>query len=233
MPRTTEFTHYDGLNIQALVIHNETGAVLSIAKNAIHESEDPTRHAEPSALHGALIRMHELYPRASGTTVEDYYRSHLFYASGKDEYDYARRGCSLYTTLEPCPMCASTLCVARMKQVVFVIDDKKYGGGFLLVQQQFYKSYDLRYRQLGLTNSVSPLIDAAEIIRADILTEVARLRAQGVQDIWFLDRLHANLAAALDLLVRTTETDLVTTADERVANAVTLSDLKRLCRLPS
>lgn len=36
--------------------------------------------------------------------------------------------CVLYTTLEPCPMCAGAIILARMKKVVFAAMDAKYGA---------------------------------------------------------------------------------------------------------
>ena len=36
--------------------------------------------------------------------------------------------CTLYVTLEPCPMCAGAILNARIKRVVFGASDKKYGA---------------------------------------------------------------------------------------------------------
>ena len=46
-------------------------------------------------------------------------------------------GCTLYVTLEPCPMCLSALLQARIKQVVFGAYDLK--GGSISLGYQFYK----------------------------------------------------------------------------------------------
>lgn len=36
-------------------------------------------------------------------------------------------GCTLYVTLEPCPMCAGALIMARLSRVVFAAFDRQYG----------------------------------------------------------------------------------------------------------
>lgn len=95
-----DFTHFRGLNIQALVIDNTDGEVLALEKNSIHESEDPSRHAEPAALRAAVARLRVKRPRGAGTSVENYYRSQLFYADGDDAAAYARAGCTLFTSLD-------------------------------------------------------------------------------------------------------------------------------------
>jgi tRNA(adenine34) deaminase len=37
-------------------------------------------------------------------------------------------GCTMYVTLEPCPMCAGALVLARMDRLVFACDDPKAGA---------------------------------------------------------------------------------------------------------
>ena len=64
------------------------------------ESNDPTAHAEIIALRNAC------------TVV------------GSDRLI----GCSLYVTLEPCPMCAGAIVNCRIDRVVFGASDPKYGA---------------------------------------------------------------------------------------------------------
>jgi tRNA(adenine34) deaminase len=52
--------------------------------------------------------------------------------------------CTLYVTLEPCPMCLSALAQARIKQVVFGAYDLK--GGAVSLGYQFYKDSRLNHR---------------------------------------------------------------------------------------
>ena len=37
-------------------------------------------------------------------------------------------GCSMITTLEPCPMCAQAISFARLTSIIFSAEDKKSGG---------------------------------------------------------------------------------------------------------
>lgn len=44
------------------------------------------------------------------------------------------RDCTLYVTLEPCPMCAGAIIQAQIQTVVFGADDSKWGAGGSLFQ---------------------------------------------------------------------------------------------------
>jgi tRNA(Arg) A34 adenosine deaminase TadA len=232
-----DFTHYAGLNIHALIIDNLDGEVLAIERNLIHETEDPTRHAEQGAIRSALARLRIKRPRGAGVSVENYYRSHLFYDRGAGDEDYVRKGCTLYTTLEPCPMCTTTLCVCRMKRTVFVIPDKKYGGSWGTpqspgIKDKFYGSYDLAYAAFAVAGA-SPSATKAKVIADTLAPLIDAMRTQGVQDTWFLDRLHDQIGAALEALVALKDTDITASGTDRDINVKTLMDLKRLCRLPA
>lgn len=232
-----EFTHFAGLNIHALIVDNADGEVLALERNLIHETEDPTRHAEQGAIRTALARLRVKRPRGAGASVEDYYRSHLFYDRGSSDEDYARKGCTLYTTLEPCPMCTTTICVCRMKRTVFIVPDKKYGGSWGSPQKPgikdaFYGSYDLAYGAFEAAGASRAAARAKSIVDA-ITPLIEAMRAQKVQDTWFLDRLHDQLAGALDALAVLKDADIAASGADRDVNARTLMDLKRLCRLPS
>ena len=215
-----QFTHHQGLNIAAMVVDNGTGEVLAIARNQIHLHEDPTRHAEVAVVRAAVERIRTERPRQSTMSVEDYYRSSLFYAPDDDAAAYVSKGCTLYTTLEPCPMCAATLCVSRMKRVVFAIPDRVFGGGFTLTRERFYPEYKLRYEALALTER----IPSAQTLAAQLAERVEVLRADNVRDTWFLDRVHGLLAEGLARL------DALTAGALRAPESKqTLADLKRLC----
>jgi tRNA(adenine34) deaminase len=75
------------------------GVVIARAHNLRESRRDPTAHAE-------LIAMQRATKKLGG------WRLH---------------GCTLYVTLEPCPMCAGALVNARLDALVFGADDPKAG----------------------------------------------------------------------------------------------------------
>jgi tRNA(adenine34) deaminase len=77
-----------------------TGEVIGRGRNSPIERSDPTAHAEILALR-----------EASATAG-----------------NYRLEGAILYTTLEPCVMCAGALVAARIAKVVFGTRDLRFGG---------------------------------------------------------------------------------------------------------
>lgn len=75
------------------------GAVIAAAGNRVEELADPTAHAEMLVIRAAAA--------AGGGKLE---------------------GCDLYVTLEPCPMCAAAISLARLRRVYFGAYDPKGGG---------------------------------------------------------------------------------------------------------
>jgi tRNA(adenine34) deaminase len=84
--------------IGALVVHK--GNIIGRAYNQREQLQDPTAHAEIIALTQAAA------------ALENW---HL-------------NGCTIYVTLEPCPMCAGALVLARMDRLVYGCDDPKAGA---------------------------------------------------------------------------------------------------------
>ena len=82
------------------IVVNAQGQVIAEAENRRERDQDPTAHAEILALRMA--------GRALGTW-------HL-------------TQCTLYVTLEPCPMCAGALVLARLGLLVYGADDPKAGA---------------------------------------------------------------------------------------------------------
>lgn len=76
------------------------GAVIGRGRNSPIAQNDPTAHAEILALREAAA------------------------AAG----NYRLEGATLYTTLEPCVMCAGALVAARVKRLVFGARDLRFGG---------------------------------------------------------------------------------------------------------
>ncbi|WP_421659258.1 tRNA adenosine(34) deaminase TadA [Leptothermofonsia sp. ETS-13] len=76
------------------------GKAIAEAENRRERDHDPTAHAEILAL------------RAAGKVLNNW---HL-------------NDCTLYVTLEPCPMCAGALILARLGLLVYGTDDPKTGA---------------------------------------------------------------------------------------------------------
>ena len=76
------------------------GRLLAAAGNRCEELPDPTAHAEILALRRAAADL------------------------GAARLD----GCDLYVTLEPCPMCAAAISLARIRRLFFGAYDPKGGG---------------------------------------------------------------------------------------------------------
>ena len=75
----------------AAVIVGPDGKIVSVARTTLHGSNDPTAHAEVNAIREACQARHDRF----------------------------LVGCWLYTTLEPCPMCAAAAIWAKMEGIVF------------------------------------------------------------------------------------------------------------------
>jgi tRNA(adenine34) deaminase len=94
----------DEVPIGAVVVHSDPASgerrVIGAAHNQREQLHDPTAHAEMIAITQAA--------EALGSWRLD--------------------GCTLYVTLEPCPMCAGAIVLARMPRVVFGAVDPKAGA---------------------------------------------------------------------------------------------------------
>ena len=84
--------------VGAVVVYQ--GRIIGRGHNQRERLKDPTAHAEMLALTAAAT------------------------ARG----DWRLDGCTLYVTLEPCPMCAGALVLARVRRLVFGTPDPKAGA---------------------------------------------------------------------------------------------------------
>src|SRR5437762_12342530 len=76
------------------------GEVVGRGRNSAIAQNDPTAHAEILALREACTRIG----------------------------NYRLEGAALYSTLEPCVMCAGALVAARVKTLIFAARDIRFGG---------------------------------------------------------------------------------------------------------
>ncbi|MBE3576855.1 MAG: nucleoside deaminase [Limnochordales bacterium] len=78
-------------------------------------------------------------------------------------------GCTLYVTLEPCPMCAAAITLARVERVVFACDDPQVGA--------VYSVFDLlRHPVFGHSPAVTAgvLAEEAEKILRHFFNQLRR-----------------------------------------------------------
>jgi tRNA(Arg) A34 adenosine deaminase TadA len=242
-----DLTHYHGLNICGLIVDNTDGEVLGIERNGIHQFDSPLEHGEQRVLRSAISRIHLKRPRQPTKTVEEYYREQMFYAPGNTPSDPIYAGCSLYSSLEPCPMCTATLCVCRMKRIVYCIPDNTYGGswdwrgqsGHGGIKDRYYGSYALAYDCLDFSGNLRGIAqDAADyhrIITEKIGSDVScagTLRATGVYDTLFFDHLYPELRTIHEGFISLGPSDLVSTGEDRARNLRTIAGLKAACNIP-
>jgi len=82
------------------VIVNNRGEAIATGVNRKERDQDPTAHAEIVVI------------REAARVLRDWHLT----------------GCTLYVTLEPCPMCAGAILQARVSTLVYGADDPKAGA---------------------------------------------------------------------------------------------------------
>lgn len=82
------------------IVVDATGTILAQAANQREQTHDPTAHAEILALRQA----------------------------GLKRRNWHLNDCTLYVTLEPCPMCAGAIVLARLGTLVYGAADPKAGA---------------------------------------------------------------------------------------------------------
>lgn len=243
-----DVTHSRGLNICGLIIDNQDGEVLALEKNLIHAFISPVQHGEQLAVRSAIERLKVKRPKGDDTTVEDYYRSQLFYGAGSRPEDFIYRGCTLYSSLEPCPMCTATICVCRMKRSVYLVPDSVYGGswdwrsepGRSGIKDKYYPKYEMQYSRLEFTGDEGTITQNAKHLYADLLAKIGdsastegSLRQKLIYDTLFFDHLYPELRAIFEYFSGVEDTHLITEGDDQLRNLTTLRGLKSLIKATS
>ena len=90
----------DEVPVGAVIFKDNTYEVVAPGFNQMKSNKSSLDHAEMLALRLAMSRF------------------------GKERLN----GYSMITTLEPCPMCASAISLARLTSIIFSAEDKKSGG---------------------------------------------------------------------------------------------------------
>jgi tRNA(adenine34) deaminase len=86
--------------VGAVMVDGGSGTVLAASGNRVEALADPTAHAE-------MLVLREAAAQRGTARLAD---------------------CDLYVTLEPCPMCAAAIALARLRRVYFAAYDPKGGG---------------------------------------------------------------------------------------------------------
>ena len=86
--------------VGAVIVHGPSGRIMARRFNLVMAHNDPTAHAEMLAIRAAAKKL--------GTARLTH--------------------CDLYVTLEPCPMCAQAISLARIRRLYFGATDPKGGG---------------------------------------------------------------------------------------------------------
>ncbi len=82
------------------VVVDPAGELLALASNETIQNNDPTAHAEILAIRTAAAEIG----------------------------NYRLTGSTIYTTVEPCAMCAGAIVNARLKRLVFGTHDERFGA---------------------------------------------------------------------------------------------------------
>jgi tRNA(adenine34) deaminase len=90
----------DEVPVGAVLVDGATGSVVAASGNQVEALGDATAHAE-------MMVLREAAAQRRGRHLAD---------------------CDLYVTLEPCPMCAAAIALARVRRVYFAAYDPKGGG---------------------------------------------------------------------------------------------------------
>ncbi len=224
------FTHTKGLNIFSCIVDNRDGEVLSFARNEIHGYYNPLLHAEQKALHSGIDRINTKNKVDKNLiSVEKYYRKEMFYSA-----DEKNPGCTLYTTLEPCPYCTSALLVSRMSRIVYILPDTVYGGSFELIKGKFYNKNSIIYEQLRFPDCESNgLIDSANSLYISLLQHVNRIKSENlnINETLLLDYIKKDLADIEQMFVNIKPESIISDDAQKLANQKTLSDLQNLLKL--
>jgi len=89
----------DEIPVGAVIVDSQ-GKIIGKGRNQMLKLNDPTAHAEILAIKEAC----------------------------KNLGNYRLIGCKIYVTLEPCPMCAYALVLARVEELIFATRDEKTGA---------------------------------------------------------------------------------------------------------
>jgi len=101
------------------------GEALKEAQKAFDEGEIPVG--------AVIVREGRVLGRAHNTREQsgnplDHAELRAIWEASRTAGNWRLNDCTLYVTLEPCPMCAGAILEARLKRLVYGAHDEKYGA---------------------------------------------------------------------------------------------------------
>ena len=119
--------------IGCVIVHDPTGRIVGRGHNLRETDQDPTAHAEVVAMRHAARELGH----------------------------WRLLDCTMYVTLEPCPMCAGALVNARLPRLVYGCSDPKAGA----VRTLFRLCEDARLNHQVLVTDGVLAEECAELLR--------------------------------------------------------------------
>ena len=138
-----EHAYNDSTYPVGAVIVSPDGKIISRGHNHVYSEGDFTAHAEIEAIRGA------------GSLL-------------MQKVNF--KNCTLYTTWEPCMMCCGAILLARIKRVIWVMDDNVHGGLRLLDNNKHLLSSLYYVQKLG-DLEISPANEQDLVERMEVWME--------------------------------------------------------------
>ena len=122
------------------IIVDENGNIVAKGRNKVHPQQDATAHAEIDAI------------RNAGESI--------FNAKIKGEKF------TIYSTLEPCPMCTGGILFAKIKKVVWLLNDDIGFGGYKKIKEA--NIFDRKLREI---EAIEEPYDDLKKIQMDLMSK--------------------------------------------------------------
>lgn len=160
---------FEGFPIGAVI--ERDGKIIGRSSNKLFTRNNPTSHAEYIAIDKAINNIKASYPN--------------------EKYPDFFKNATLYTTLEPCPMCSGKATMLRFKRIVICDTDEEWG--------YFTK-------QNNLNNfPENPIIEYSNL---DICKDIRNQDGWNVEDLWQQGKGYAaginQVPSKLDFVIRKT-----------------------------
>lgn len=118
----------DEVPVGAVVV-DAGGRVIARGHNLRESKGDPTAHAEIVAIRKAAKKLSAISCQPSANTAcSSHLKAENLKLKANSSGAWRLSGCTLFVTLEPCPMCAGAIVNARVARIVYGAADPKAGA---------------------------------------------------------------------------------------------------------